>query len=168
MPLLSKPSPTLDQVSAYVANLAAFLTRPSEQFVGTVAGVIKEGKKICAHPVLKDEMKIKWPDASFVFHASAREFRGVVEDYDAGKCDVLAVGREDTMLDGQLMEMFCQRDLVFTDSIFLETPIAFAVRPELGEILCLVENYQLHSYLTVSMTHKLQHLGYLIGFWRVK
>jgi hypothetical protein len=56
-----------------------------------------------------------------------------VDDYDAGKCAVMAVGMEDTLLDQALMERFCKRELVFTDSIVLETPIAFPINPELGE-----------------------------------
>jgi hypothetical protein len=45
----------------------------------------------------------------------------------------MAIGREDTVFDEALMERFCERDLVYTDSLVLETPIAFPIKSELGE-----------------------------------
>lgn len=43
-----------------------------------------------------------------------------LEDYDEGKCQVMAVGRLDTINDLTLMSKFCERGLVYTDSLVLE------------------------------------------------
>jgi hypothetical protein len=71
----------------------------------------------------------------------------VVDDYDAGKCTVMAIGREDTLFDNALMERFCRRELVFTDSLILETPIAFPIKPELmsGMSYWILEAEKYHS-----------------------
>ncbi|KAL7466233.1 hypothetical protein ACHAXS_006521 [Conticribra weissflogii] len=122
----------LISVSAYVANLAAFLTRSVPDYVATMEGAVKNNLKICGHPALAGELTSKWPDARFVFSESEGEFYGVLEDYQAGKCDVLAVGREDTMIDLELLNLFCDEGLVYTDSLVMENPIAFPVRPDLA------------------------------------
>ena len=57
----------------------------------------------------------------------------VLDDYDAGHCAAMAIGREDTTTDGDLLEMFCERNLVYTDSLVLENPIGFPINPELGK-----------------------------------
>lgn len=63
--------------------------------------------KICGHPALARELKSKWPYARFVFSDTVNNFHGVFEDYRAGKCDVMAIGREDTMVDLDLLNSFC-------------------------------------------------------------
>ncbi|KAL3779463.1 hypothetical protein ACHAWO_006448 [Cyclotella atomus] len=63
-------------VSAYVANLAAFLTRSQTTYVGTMQAVVDAGLRICAHPALQKELEIKWPDARFVFSTTGNEFNG--------------------------------------------------------------------------------------------
>eukprot|EP00804_Cyclotella_cryptica_P022423 CCRYP_015088-RB/>CCRYP_015088-RB protein AED:0.07 eAED:0.07 QI:1088/1/1/1/1/0.83/6/330/385 len=118
-------------VSAYVANLAAFLTRPVTSYIGTMQGVVDAGLEVCAHPALKTELELKWPRARFVFSNSGKEFYGVLDEYDAGHCAAMAIGREDTTTDGDLLEMFCERNLVFTDSLILENPIGFPIKPDL-------------------------------------
>ena len=42
----------------------------------------------------------------------------------------MAIGREDTEFDETLLERFCRLELVYTDSLVLETPIAFAINPK--------------------------------------
>ena len=108
------------KVSAYVANLAAFLTQSLPDFVGTMDVAVEKGMAICAHPVLQSPLEIAWPRGNFVFSQSGREFYGLLDDYDAGNCDVMAVGRIDTTGDSELMNMFCQRGLVYTDSLVIE------------------------------------------------
>lgn len=74
-------------VSAYVANLAAFLTRNSYQYVGTIEEATKQGWKICALPATKEELEVAWPDTKFVFSgAGAGSYHGLIEEWDAGKC----------------------------------------------------------------------------------
>jgi len=121
----------LISVSAYVANLAAFLTQSgTKSYVKSIQEAIEQGIKICAHPALKEELKHKWPRAQFVW--SGYELKGLVDDYDNGECGVLAVGRLDDVLDTPLMRDFCDRGLVFTDSILLETAVGFPIKPELA------------------------------------
>ncbi|KAL7526580.1 hypothetical protein ACHAXR_005246 [Thalassiosira sp. AJA248-18] len=111
-------------VSAYVANLAAFLTRPVD-FVGTIEKVNHRGMKVCAHPALKTELQVAWPTVNFVF--SEASYSGMLEGFDKGKCDVLAVGESD-ILSGDYTVEFCKRGLVLTDSLIIETAVAFPIR----------------------------------------
>lgn len=87
-------------------------------------------KNICAHPALKAELEVAWPGAHFVFSDSGREIPGMMEDYDAGKCEVMALGVTDTTKDAQ--EMMCERNLVYTSSLIIENPIAFPIRKGLA------------------------------------
>ena len=121
----------------YVANLAAFLTLSGLQSVSTMEGAINGGIKICAHPALKDELLVRWPKAKFVFSDHGTEFYGLLKDYDAKKCQLMVVGREDTTLDPVLMNMYCDRGLVFTNEIATETPMAFPTNQLFGEHILL-------------------------------
>ena len=118
-------------VSAYVANLAAFLTK-NVSSIQSMEGAVASGWTICAHPALKSELQVKWPNANFYFTETGKEFHGILEDYNLGRCDVMAVGWEDTSMDLAFREQICEMDLVYTDSLIIETPIAFPVRPELA------------------------------------
>ena len=60
-------------VSAYVANLAAFLTLSTTESVNTMNGAVAAGMKICAHPALKAELEVAWPDAKFYFNEQAMD-----------------------------------------------------------------------------------------------
>ncbi|KAL7550375.1 hypothetical protein ACHAWF_013616 [Thalassiosira exigua] len=74
-------------VSAYVANLAAFLTMDHYQYVGTIEEARRQGWKVCALPVTKEELEVAWPDVKFVFSgAGAGSYLGLIEEWDAGKC----------------------------------------------------------------------------------
>lgn len=74
-------------VSAYVANLAAFLTRNNYKYVGTIEEATKQGYKICALPATKAELEIAWPDAHFVFPTTgAGSYHALIEEWDAGSC----------------------------------------------------------------------------------
>jgi len=126
---------TLIVVSAYVANLAAFLTQSLPDFIGTMEEAVEEGVKICAHPVLKTQFEIAWPRANFVFSNAGKEFYGMLEDYDDGKCEVMAVGRMDTTSDLELMNKFCERNLVFTESLIGEQPVAFPIKTEFASAM---------------------------------
>jgi len=119
-------------VSAYVANLAAFLTLSTTDDVKTMDGAVAASMTVCAHPAIEAELKIAWPNANFYFHRDGNEFHGMMDDYDAGKCRVMAVGWEDTGFDTAFLKKLCERNLVYTDSIIDETPIAFPIRPGLA------------------------------------
>ena len=61
------------------------------------------------------------------------QFPGVLEDYDAGRCRVMAIGYEDTSMDKVFLEKLCERDLVYnTNSPIAEIPIAFPIRSDLA------------------------------------
>ena len=83
-------------------------------------------------PQIQAELEVAWPSAKFYFHEAGNEFRGLLDDYDAGKCKFLAIGWEDTGSDTDFLEMLCERNLVYTDSLIVEIPIAFPIRPEIA------------------------------------
>ena len=99
---------------------AAFLTLNSDEYVATVEGAVQKGLKICAHPTLRTELEIAHPTAHFVFSDAGEEYHSVLDDYNANKCAVMAVGEIDTRNDVQLMNMFCKKDVLFTQSVFIE------------------------------------------------
>ena len=118
-------------VSAYVANLAAFLTQTGlEKSVGSMKEVIDGNIPICGHPALEEEIRLKWPDGKWVFPGSG--FDGMLESYAKGECKVLAIGREDTIMDVNFISKLCELGLVFTDSLVTENPIAFPINPQLA------------------------------------
>jgi hypothetical protein len=98
----------------------------------TMEGVIASNMIICAHPAIQSELQIAWPKANFYFTKSGQDFPGMLEDYKLGLCEVMAVGWEDTSMDLKFRENMCEMDLVFTNSLIIEIPIAFPVRPELA------------------------------------
>jgi hypothetical protein len=118
-------------VSAYVANLAAFLTRNVNE-ITSMEGAVASNMIICAHPAIQSELKIAWPKANFYFTKSGQEFNGMLEDYRLGQCDVMAVGWEDTSMDLIFRDQICELDLVFTKSVIIEIPIAFPIRSDLA------------------------------------
>lgn len=116
-------------VSAYVANLAAFLTLSgTSDAVKSIDQAVASGYRICAHPALKKEYQIAYPNANFYFHEDGNEFAGVMDDYLAGKCQVLAIGYEDTSMDTSFLESMCTNELVYTTSVVAEVPMAFPLR----------------------------------------
>jgi len=120
-------------VSAYVANLAAFLTRSTlSESITTMKGAVSAGYEICAHPALEDELYSAWPRGNFYFHQEGKDFRGMLDDYDAGKCKVLVIGWEDTSVDEEFLSRLCDRDLAYTDSIVAEIPVGFPIRSDLA------------------------------------
>jgi hypothetical protein len=121
----------LISVSAYVANLAAFLTRSGlEISYGTMREVIDGNIPICCHSALEEEIRQKWPNGKWV--VSNDGFDGMFEAYARGDCKVLAVGREDTIMDRNILGKVCEHGLVYTDSVVTENPIAFPIRPQLA------------------------------------
>jgi hypothetical protein len=118
-------------VSAYVANLAAFLTRNMNK-TKSMEGAVASNMIICAHPALRSELQIAWPKANFYFTESGNKYPGVLKDYSSGRCDVLAIGWEDISMDLTFREQICEMNLVFTDSLIIEIPVAFPVRSDLA------------------------------------
>ena len=75
-------------------------------------------------------MRVAFPEADFYFHKAGKEFPGMLEDYDEGKCQVMAVGYEDTSLNADFLNGLCKRNLVYTDSLVIEIPVAFPIKSE--------------------------------------
>ena len=120
-------------VSAYVANLAAFLTQTGlEKSVGSMKEVIDGNIPICGHPALEEEIRLKWPDGKWVFPFDGSGFDGMLESYAKGECKVLAIGREDTIMDVNFISKLCELGLVYTESLVTENPIAFPINPQLA------------------------------------
>ena len=51
-----------------------------------------------------------------------------MDDYLSGKCQVLAIGYEDTSMDTNFLERMCTNELVYTTSVVAEIPMAFPLR----------------------------------------
>ena len=51
-----------------------------------------------------------------------------MDDYLGGKCQVLAIGYEDTSMDKNFLEKMCTNELVYTTSVVAEVPMAFPLR----------------------------------------
>lgn len=118
---------TLVVISAYVANLAAFLTQNNYKYVGTIDDATKQGWKVCALPATKEELEVAWPDTKFVFSgAGAGSYHGLIEEWDANKCKAIVYGFANLELKNKL----CERDLVITKSVVLENPVAWPIRPD--------------------------------------
>lgn len=98
-------------VSAYVANLAAFLTKSGvNEYIGTIEEVNAKGLKVCANPALKNELETAHPSAKFVYSQGDTSYYGMVEDYKSGKCDFIAADN-DLMANIELMDIFCERNV---------------------------------------------------------
>ena len=88
--------------------------------------------RLCAHPAVQTDLEIAWPDADFYWHQDSNGFPGMLDDYLLGKCDAMLVGYEDTSMDVSFLKRLCANDLVYTDSVVAEIPIAFPVRSDLS------------------------------------
>jgi len=119
-------------VSAYVANLAAFMTLSVSDTVETMEGAVAAGVKICAHPVLKNDLQAAWPAANFVYANNWPFLDSMLDDYDAKKCSFIAIGWEDNSMDMDFYDKLCSRNLVVTNSLVVEIPIAFPIRADLA------------------------------------
>ena len=76
-------------------------------------------------------MEITWPNADFYYHEEGLEIPGIINDYLAGKCDVMVIGYDFASMNGDLMNQLCDLDLVYTDSLAVQVRIAMPIRSEL-------------------------------------
>jgi len=115
-------------VSCYVANLTVFLVQSRvTNTIDSMEQAIGNGLRICAHPAIEVDLKAMWKAAKFVFNHDVAEYEGLFQMYDAGKCDILAIG-EETRYSRKYVQDLCSRDLVFTKGKVIEIPIAFPIR----------------------------------------
>jgi len=120
-------------MGAYVANLAAFMTRPLVD-ITTMEAAASSGMKICAHHVLRTDLERAWPGANFVFDYSGNESFGLLDLYEKGECQALGIQWEGGAVrkDAKLLERLCENDLIFTTALITEIPVAFPIRPQLA------------------------------------
>ena len=123
-------------VSAYVANLAAFLTQSGlEKSVGSMQLVVERNIPICGHRALKEEFQLDYPKANWLFpseFSSGGGYMSMLEAYARGDCKVLTFGREETGMNVNVLKRMCELDLVYTDILVHENPIAFPIKKELA------------------------------------
>ena len=116
--------------AAYTANLAAFLTIQGDtngDYIRSVEEAILTNTPLCGHIALRSELITTWPAANWVFNEASKGsvYDGMLENFDAGNCGGLVGGKGDLLASTPLMNEFCVRNLVDTNTILLEKPIAF-------------------------------------------
>lgn len=67
------------------------MTRQAGSGVTIIEEAESTGQKICAHPCTKTDLNCAWPTANFVFDLSGKEHIGMLDLYENGKCDMLAI-----------------------------------------------------------------------------
>eukprot|EP00985_Skeletonema_marinoi_P034995 scaffold45345_cov212-Skeletonema_marinoi.AAC.1 len=90
-------------VSAYVANLAAFLTQSGlvETEFRTMKQVIDKNVPICGHPALEGDFRLIWPKANWIISDGPDGIFDMFDAYARGDCKVLAIGKESACLDSR-------------------------------------------------------------------
>jgi len=120
-------------VAAYTANLTSFLTiQSAQEYVSTIEGAIVNGIPICIHPVLFDDMIQAWPDSlSLIKISNGANEDAITEDMmnslDNGECEVVAHAPRIVLSKAPVMEKFCDRELVLTNSLVLEKYIGLPI-----------------------------------------
>ena len=69
---------------------------------------------------MRAEFEVAWPGVAFVFSESGKDYFGMLDDCDTGKCDAMAASLMETSGDIELTKAMCKRKLVFTDSLIIE------------------------------------------------
>lgn len=64
------------------------------------------------------QLQVAHPSVKFVF--SETGYSGMLDDYAAEKCSVLAAGASDITSDTKFTRLFCDKNLVITDSLIIE------------------------------------------------
>lgn len=118
-------------ISAYTANLAAFLTISNDSSRITS---MSEAGRICAHPVLKEDLKKLHPNANFYFYDAPGidSYQSMVDSFAAGKCDVVAASTIDVFNNADRISSFCDKNLVVSNIVVTEIPIAFPIDKDLA------------------------------------
>jgi len=137
-------------VSAYVADLAAYLATAKTNSVTTIEEAINQDYSICAPAALKEELIFKWKRADFNFDAipsfeDVENLTKSLTDALRSKCKVLVIG-EELLLDTEIVQALCESDLLVTDSVLLKIPLAFPVRPQINNGL----SYWMHHGQTLK------------------
>lgn len=80
-------------------------------------------------------------------------YYGLIDDWDAGLCDFIAMGESDASANIELMDMFCDRELFFAPNIIIENLVAFPIRSNLASSLSywIYEAEKYHGITVESM-----------------
>ena len=120
---------TFVAVTAYTANLAAFLTLTgAPQYVATMAEAEEARMPICTLSAVQTELILMHPEASFIFCES---FTDMLERYDKGDCQALLMSWLDVRGVPPTAQEFCSRDLVSTGAPVFKQPVAFPANPDI-------------------------------------
>ena len=120
-------------VAVYTANLTSFLTiQNAQEYVSTIEGAIMNRSPICIHPVLYKDMINTWPDSlSLIKISNGIDEDAITEDMmnslDSGECEVVAHAPRIVLSKAPVMEKFCDRELVLTNSLVLEKYIGLPI-----------------------------------------
>jgi len=127
-------------ISAYTANLTAFLTKSHSNFSFTS---VTDATSICAHPDLMEDLKRRHP------------YRAMAETFKNGDCDAVAASELDILNNKEREQLFCDADLVVTDISVTEIPIAFPIDKDLtaGMSHWLAEGEKLQTMYKKESVH---------------
>lgn len=110
-------------VSAYTANLAAFLTiQAATKHISNIEEAIAASIPVCASSVLQPELQLLYPRAQWVFRPEAHL---VQEAYGEGLCGGLVQGWVEIRADPRSQKWFCERGLIRVGNTLLDKLLAF-------------------------------------------
>ena len=116
-------------VSAYTANLAAFLTLQGvSNYISSMEAAVRQTVVLCAPIALKQDLIQIWPKAIFEFYASSTD--DMFDKYDTGICGALVGSYFDMRQSKSIIDGLCAREIIRTDSIAMEIPLGFAASPD--------------------------------------
>lgn len=109
-------------ISAYTANLAAFMLRASHgSYIRSMSEAIEQGTRICAAVAVEDELRMRYPEATFV----GISFTGSLsESWDQYGCEAVVWSMPVVKRSPSTAREMCTQNLVAID-IVLEMPWAF-------------------------------------------
>ena len=115
-------------VTAYTANLAAFLTLSgAAQYISGIDEAIAKNIPLCAPGQLQNELVDLYPGANWVFHPTGDS----IQDFDDGKCAAILQGWVDIRGSPELQSPYCERNLVRVGHSVLEKPVAFPANKDI-------------------------------------
>lgn len=118
-------------ISAYTANLAAFLTASiTDLMAGSITGIdaaIAQGITMCfGINSLRKELSRNWPSAKVIYP------NDYFAAFDSGLCDIIIESENLILSNDATMAGFCNRNLIRVGDPVLEEQIAFPVRADIA------------------------------------
>ena len=139
-------------VTAYTANLAAFLTLSgTTTYISSIQDAISRNVPLCGPPQIKRELVDLYPDANWFFGDGISP----IESFAAGNCDAMVQGWLDMRGNPTDQAQICEHNLVRVGNTLLEKPIAF---PADKEIVA-----GLSHWIAVAETEGVSFMDYLLS-----